>query len=532
VRFLKFVYSMENSDEDTFKILLATDVHLGYGEANPIRENDSFKSFEEILQIAEKEQVDFVLLGGDLFHETRPSPYCINKCTELIRKYCLGDKPVEIEFLSDPSFNFQNSTVNYEDPNMNVSIPIFSIHGNHDDPTGKRQISAMDLMSSMGLINYFGRWDKVTQVEVNPILLKKGTTRLALYGLSHIRDERLARLFIEKKVIMKTPEDVNEWFNVLILHQNRANRGAKNFIAESFIPEFIDLVMWGHEHDCKIEAVQVADGRAYITQPGSSVATSLAEGEALTKKVGLLQVSGRDFSILPVELRTVRPFIFKHMILDAHEVEGKISHADKAKTIVSAKIEEMIQTARQMGARDDWLPLIRLIVKYQDERQVFNAIRFGQGFANKVANPEDAVKFVSLQKKTRRGNVTMNGEDVEDLEIEQVDRVEDLLAKYFNETNQLKVLSIRGLNEAVKRFIDANDTDAPSYIIENQETYTLEKLIELKPEEDELEGQLERMRAARDPNDFKNLLNNPNRPKPSNDDVQIGSDNSDNEATS
>jgi hypothetical protein len=37
VRFLKFVYSMENSDEDTFKILLATDVHLGYGEANPIR---------------------------------------------------------------------------------------------------------------------------------------------------------------------------------------------------------------------------------------------------------------------------------------------------------------------------------------------------------------------------------------------------------------------------------------------------------------------------------------------------------------
>jgi hypothetical protein len=49
----------------------------------------------------------------------------------------------------------------------------------------------------------------------------------------------------------------------------------------------------------------------------------------------------------------------------------------------------------------------------------------------------------------------------------------------------------------------------------------LEKLIELKPEEDELEGQLERMRAARDPNDFKNLLNNPNRPKPSNNDVEI-----------
>ena len=26
--------------------------------------------------------------------------------------------------------------VNYEDPNYNVSIPIFLIHGNHDDPAG------------------------------------------------------------------------------------------------------------------------------------------------------------------------------------------------------------------------------------------------------------------------------------------------------------------------------------------------------------------------------------------------------------
>lgn len=28
------------------------------------------------------------------------------------------------------------SVVNYEDPNINVSIPVFSVHGNHDDPTG------------------------------------------------------------------------------------------------------------------------------------------------------------------------------------------------------------------------------------------------------------------------------------------------------------------------------------------------------------------------------------------------------------
>ena len=26
--------------------------------------------------------------------------------------------------------------MNYEDPNYNIDIPVFAIHGNHDDPTG------------------------------------------------------------------------------------------------------------------------------------------------------------------------------------------------------------------------------------------------------------------------------------------------------------------------------------------------------------------------------------------------------------
>lgn len=110
---------------------------------------------------------------------------------------------MEIEFLSDPAHNFSNlesPIVNYEDPNLNISIPVFSIHGNHDDPTGQRQVSAVDLLATTGLVNYFGRWNNHETVEIEPILLKKGQTKLALYGLSHIKDERLGRLFLDKKV--------------------------------------------------------------------------------------------------------------------------------------------------------------------------------------------------------------------------------------------------------------------------------------------------------------------------------------------
>ena len=73
-------------------------------------------------------------------------------------------------------------------------------------------------------------------------------------------------------------------------HIYRAKHGQKNHIPENFIPAFFDLVVWGHEHECRIEAeysVVGTDGDGeeegvYISQPGSSVATSLSEGE--TKK--------------------------------------------------------------------------------------------------------------------------------------------------------------------------------------------------------------------------------------------------------
>ena len=46
---------------------------------------------------------------------------------------------------------------NFENPNHNVGLPVFTIHGNHDDPAGVDNLSAVDLLSSAGLVNYFGK---------------------------------------------------------------------------------------------------------------------------------------------------------------------------------------------------------------------------------------------------------------------------------------------------------------------------------------------------------------------------------------
>ena len=55
----------------------------------------------------------------------------------------------------------------------------------------------------------------------------------------------------------------------------------------------IDLVVWGHEHDCRIIPETVVGKKYRITQPGSSVATSLADGESLEKCV--CRLSGQSF---------------------------------------------------------------------------------------------------------------------------------------------------------------------------------------------------------------------------------------------
>ena len=58
------------------------------------------------------------------------------------------------------------------------------------------------------------------------MLLKKGTTKLALFGLGALRDERLHRTFCSKKVKMlrprqDDPDAPDPWFNLFVIHQNR-----------------------------------------------------------------------------------------------------------------------------------------------------------------------------------------------------------------------------------------------------------------------------------------------------------------------
>ena len=146
-----------DADDDVLKILIASDVHLGLNERDPIRRDDPKNTFEEMFSLANEHGVDLVLLTGNLFHENKPSRKALQSAIEVLRAHCLGDRDIGMEIVSEQGAALHGKNVNYEDPNYNVQLPCFAIHGDHDDPGGEGGLSALDILSSANLLNYFGK---------------------------------------------------------------------------------------------------------------------------------------------------------------------------------------------------------------------------------------------------------------------------------------------------------------------------------------------------------------------------------------
>ena len=104
-------------------------------------------------------------------------------------------------------------------------------------------------------MNYFGKLKSVEEIEVVPVLLQKGNTKIALFGIGNMKDERLNLAFENKAIKFKRPmQDADAWFNVLVLHQNRYKGlhigiSRRHSLVPEMIPHFFDLVVWGHEHE-------------------------------------------------------------------------------------------------------------------------------------------------------------------------------------------------------------------------------------------------------------------------------------------
>ena len=199
----------------------------------------------------------------------------------------------------------------------------------------------------------------------------------------------------------------------------------------------MDVVVWGHEHECQIDFTESIQGTFRITQPGSSVATSLVSGEAVTKKVGIMDVRGKNFRLHTLPLTQIRPFVTNEIVLSQHRarldpednhIDSKISRVLEEEVrlmILNAKEkqEQLLQHAEEAGSnvtkvvaelqtndgstaprlRYTMLHPEKVLVRIRVEHSGFSTLnnqRFGAKFVDEIANSDDILLF-HRKKSTR-----------------------------------------------------------------------------------------------------------------------------------
>ncbi|KRH92600.1 DNA repair exonuclease MRE11, partial [Pseudoloma neurophilia] len=189
----------------------------------------------------------------------------------------------------NPQVNMKKSTG--QNQLKNLKLPILVINGNHDDPCGFGSLSALDVLHETRLVNYVGRNENIDNIVIKPIIITEecGNNRLnvAIYFLSHVRDTRLFRLFAQNRVYF---EESDCDISILVVHQNRIERTGNDNLSMDLIPEFFNLIIFGHEHDPLIME------RRYqtILQCGSTVRTSCCDGEVGNKYYYKLDITLKD----------------------------------------------------------------------------------------------------------------------------------------------------------------------------------------------------------------------------------------------
>lgn len=511
---------------DTIRILLTTDNHVGYNENDAIRGDDSWKTFHEITRLAKTHDVDMIVQGGDMFHVNKPSKKLLYHVMKALRLNCLGDRPCELELLSDPALLLDGGfdTVNYEDPNINVLVPVFAISGNHDDATGEGLLLPMDVLAVAGLVNHFGKIPDNEKITVSPLLFQKGSTKLALYGMNNVKDERLMRVFRDSNVKFLRPNvHTEEWFNMLCVHQNHVQHSMTAFLPENFLPNFLQFVLWGHEHECLPFPAYNPDTGFDTLQPGSSVATSLSEGEAAQKHVFIMSIRGKEYSIEAVKLTTVRPFVMKEVSLQECGFLPGPASKDDISAFLTEEVEKLIHEAKALykaanpdlfDSRDDSeeddkkipLPLVRLRVEHSGDYEVENPRRFSNRFVGRLANFNDVLSYYKKRGNTSKATAVVfdtpyeENHETEHNKVDMVD-IQHLMSGFLRES-QMHLIPEDGINQLVLRVIQQDDKQILTDFIEQTIANSAKLLLSVELNEEEFHAKDEKdVKSA-----FKNVL--------------------------
>ena len=288
------------------------------------------------------------------------------------------------------------------------------------------------------------------------------------------------------------------------------------YLPETFLPSFMDLVVWGHEHECLIDPTYNPEMTFHVMQPGSSIATSLMPGEAVPKHVAIVSVTGKEFKSESIRLKSVRPFIMREIVLQNDKRMKDIALKENNRSditqyltrIVDSMIDEANQSWRDLHQDEEGfvdeppVPLIRLRVEFTAPEggryDIENPQRFSNRFVKKVANVNDVVQF-HRKKKAPQRHAKVEADLPEQSVMDQLslDTVKvDKLVKEYLAAQNLTILPQNTFSDAVIQFIDKDDKHAVDQFLRESLKSQVDHLLKANDDsEDDIADAMEQHRA-------------------------------------
>lgn len=238
----------------TVRFIHTSDIHLGktyrYAGCEQERYGDFFETLRGIVSDAIKEKVDFLLIGGDLFHTGQILPRTFARTIEVLH------------------------------PLRDAGIPCIAVEGNHDWIHRRDSISWMEALSQLGYLHLlrpertedggyrFEPFDRESgsggRIEVNGV---------NIYGLGYIGSQAGAH-------VERICEAVRTRRNILLFHVGIWSYSPVeigNMHPDDALPlaQCFDYLALGHGH--KPYLIQTPEGRPYAFNPGAPDCVNFGE---------------------------------------------------------------------------------------------------------------------------------------------------------------------------------------------------------------------------------------------------------------
>jgi len=306
------------------RFIHTADIHLGKTYRNSLGEADRYEDFFRclagIVASAVSEAVDFVLIGGDLFHTGQILPKTFARTIETLQ------------------------------PLKEAGIPCIAIEGNHDWIHRRHNISWMEALSEMGYIRLL-RPERTGDGDYRfaPFDVATGTGGhlaiggLNIYGLGYIGAQ--AGSHVARICQAVTTANNLLLFHVGIWKYSPVEIGNMKLEEAQPLAEKFAYVALGHGH--KPYVIETPAGKPYAYNPGAPERVNFGE-EKYDKGYYLVTARAGKFV---AEFRATNP---RPMLVEAINLDGA-PDAEQALALFRAQVREKLA-----GLTDPRPPLLEL----------------------------------------------------------------------------------------------------------------------------------------------------------------------------